>query len=652
MIQSIHCISLYEEKNLISCKEKNDCCFDNETKKIILKALKVLDKKNMAFIAHANSFPSLPGENTGFGTTNSAAARNLIDFVSGIFNAVQVGPAGKTKAIDSSPYTGTIFSNNPLFIDLEQLTHKEWKNILSEETYKNIVNNNPNKNVNKTAYSYIFGLQEEALKEAFKNFKAKKPTRLGLAFAKFKRENKFWLEKDALYEALIIEHGNDYWPNWSNDTDKRLLNPQNDEEKEVFAKRKQQLEEKYAEVIEFYAFCQFVVYEQNEKTKKYATSKNIKMIADRQVAFSDRDTWAYQSLFLDGWMLGCPPDYFSEDGQAWGFPVMNPEKLYNADGSLGEGGQLMKALYKKMFKENPGGVRIDHIVGLIDPWVYKAGRKPKIEEGAGRLFSSPEHSELSRFAIATLDDLNYEVEADKEKRIKKLTQEQIKQYGALIEKIVIAAAKECGLDKDAIVCEDLGTLTYPVESVMKEYDLQGMRLTQFVVPEKPEHPYRGANITERTWVMVGTHDNEPIAMWADQTANTHEGYLNGKNLAEDLWVDASEEEKEQIAVQLSKNAAFLTQTKLVEMFASKAQNIQIFFTDFLGIYDVYNRPGTSGDANWSLRIPDNFEEVYCNNLKEGKGLNLPLILKLAIEARGKEFADKNREIIEKLEKLI
>ncbi len=51
------------------------------------------------------------------------------------------------------------------------------------------------------------------------------------------------------------------------------------------------------------------------------------MIADRQVAFSDRDTWAYQSLFLDGWCLGCPPDYFSKDGQAWGFPVIDPKNF-------------------------------------------------------------------------------------------------------------------------------------------------------------------------------------------------------------------------------------------------------------------------------------------------------------------------------------
>ncbi|MBQ4123006.1 4-alpha-glucanotransferase [bacterium] len=635
------------------CNEQKQSPFSNvESKNIISEALKTLGKKHLAFIAHANSFPAEEGKNTGFGSINSNAAKKLMDFLSGIFTDVQLGPAGKTKSIDASPYTGTIFSNNPLFIDLEQLTTEKWFNILSLETYNRITQNNPKKDTNRTAYSYIFNVQEEALKEAFNNFKNANYEELKAQFEKYKEANKFWLEKDSLYEALSIEHNNDYWPMWNNEIDKRLYNPQNNEEKAQFGARIKELQEKYAEAIDFYSFCQFVISVQNTESREYAQSKGLKMIADRQVAFSDRDNWAYQSYFLPGWCLGCPPDYFSEDGQMWGFPVMDPEKLFNQDGSLGEGGILMKELYKKMFTENPGGVRIDHMVGLIDPWVYVSGRKPKVEEGAGRLYSSPEHPVLSKYAVATLDDLNHEVEADKEERILKLTDEQIRLYGRLVEKIVIGAAQEVGLDKDSIVCEDLGTLTMPVVSVMKEYDLQGMKLIQFVVPEKPMHPYRCKNINERSWAMVGTHDNEPIAMWANATVNTEAGYLNGKNLAEDLYPDASAEEKEQVAVRISKDAPFLTQTKFVELFACKAENIQIFFTDLLGLYDVYNRPGTSGDQNWSLRIPNNYEEVYNNNLKEGKALNLPLILKLAIEARGNQFASENQEIIRKLESIM
>lgn len=621
----------------------------NLSAKTIQEALKALGKKHLALIIHQSSFPSCKGEDTGFGNANSCEGRSIIDFSSGIFNVIQLGPAGKTKSCDSSPYTGTIFSNNPLFIDLKQLTTGEWGNILPEETFKEVVKNNPNKDSGKTAYSYIFKAQQNALKEAYENFKNWNAPKIKDAFNKYKEENSSWLDKDALYEALSIEHDNDYWPLWKSETDKNLLNPKSIEQKFEFGNRINELEKKYADEIEFYAFCQFIAHSQIETTKNYAITKNIKMIADRQVAFSDRDCWAYQSLFLEGWFLGCPPDYFSTDGQAWGFPVMNPEKLFNEDCSLGEGGLLMKALYKKMFKENPGGVRIDHIVGLIDPWVYKVGNKPKIEEGAGRLYSSPEHPELSKFAIATLENLNHEVEADKEKRIVGLNEQQIKLYGRLIEKIVIEAAKEEGLDKDAIVCEDLGTLTNPVAAVMEKYDLQGMRLTQFVVPDMPEHPYRCKNITKRTWAMVGTHDNEPISMWADSMINTHEGYLHAKNLAEDLFSENSN--PEEIITKLTQDAEFLSETKLVELFASEAENIQIFFTDYFGIKDVYNRPGTSGDSNWSLRLPNNFEEVFCENIKSNKALNLSLILGLAIKARGEKFSSKHTKLIEALKNI-
>ena len=605
---------------------------------VIQKALKTLDKKNFAFIIHSGSFPSAQGENTGFGTINSNGGKEVIDFAKGIFNAIQLGPAGKTKSCDSSPYTGTIFSGNPLFIDLKQLTTPEWNKILSVETYNSIVEGNPNKNTNKTAYSYIYKCQNEALEEAWKNFKTNGSTALKKEFESYKLENDYWLDKDSLYEALSIEHGNDYWPLWNSETDKNLFNPKSNEEKIEYAKRINEISKKYSDTIEQYKFIQFVLNKQNEKTREYAQKAGIKMIADRQVAFSDRDTWAYQSLFLDGWMLGCPPDYFSKDGQAWGFPVMNPDRMYNEDGSLDEGGILLKNLYKKMFKENPGGVRIDHIVGLIDPWVYKAGKKPRIEQGAGRLYSSPEHPELKKYAIARLEDLDPQLEADKEKRVKTLSKEQIHLYGRLIEKIVIAAAEEEGLDKDAIVCEDLGTLTNPVAAVMKEYGLQGMRLTQFVVPEKPDHPYRCKNIDAHCWAMVGTHDNEPIAMWANSMVNTHEGYLHVKNLVEDLFADC--DNKDDLITQMTKDPEFLKQTKLVEIFASKAENIQIFFTDFFNIYDVYNRPGTSGDENWSLRLPDNFKNLT--------PINLAKILKLAITARGRDFAEKHQDVIDEL----
>ncbi|MDD3419039.1 MAG: 4-alpha-glucanotransferase [Candidatus Gastranaerophilales bacterium] len=633
-----------------------------QLKKISKDALNALGKKNFALITHGASFPSQEGLNPGMGSPISEGATLLVDFASGIFNSIQLGPSGKTKAVDSSPYTGTIFSNNPLFIDLKPLVDSKWANILSVETLNDIIENNPNKHQPKVAYGYIFQKQDEALKEAFYNFVKKAKNKESLSpedkrtvekieknFQKFKKENQGWLEKDSIYEALSSKHGNDYWPLWTDELDKNLYNAKTKEAEEEAMERINSIKEEYADIIEFYSFCQYIISEQKEEMLSYAEEKGIKMIADRQVAFSDRDVWAYQHFFLEGWFLGCPPDYFSEDGQAWGFPIMDPEKTFNEDGSLSEGGKLLKSLYKKMFKENPGGVRIDHLVGLIDPWVYKRGSLPKVEEGAGRLFSSPEHPELSKYAVATIDDLDFELEPDKEYRVKTLTKEQIKKYGMLIEKIVIAAAKEEGLSKNEIICEDLGTVTYPVEQVMKEYELQGMRLTQFVVPEKPEHAYRCKNITENSWAMVGTHDNEPISRWANAMVNTHEAYLHAQNLTEDLLPKEREFQKDEMITRLTQDANYLRKVKLSEIFVSKAENIQIFFTDFFGIDDVYNKPGTSGDQNWSLSLPDNFEDFYFEQLKQDKGINLPEILKMAMESRGKDFILKHKDLITELE---
>ncbi len=617
------------------------CTLDKNKVSVIRKALKALGKKNFVFIMHNGSFPSVEGENTGFGTINSQAGKNFIDYASGLFDAIQMGPAGKTKSSDSSPYTGTIFSNNPLFIDLKELTTDKWHKILSEKTFKDIVDNNPNKDKNKTSYSYITKRQDEALTEAYENFLKLNDKKLNAEFDTYKIENDSWLDKDSLYEAFALENGTDYWPNWKNKADKNVFNPKSIEEKIEYGKRIDEMSKKYAKEIDKYKFIQFVLNKQNVETKKYADSKNIKMIADRQVAFSDRDCWAYQSLFLEGWCLGCPPDYFSKDGQAWGFPVIDPEKLYNSDGSLGEAGILMKNLFKKMFKENPGGVRIDHIVGLIDPWVYKAGKKPMPEQGAGRLYSSPEHPELSKYAIAKLEDLDTTLTSDKEKRVKSLTEEQIRLYGRLIEKIVIAAAKEEGLTKDSIVCEDLGTLTNPVAAVMKEYELLGMKLTQFTVPTEDDDPYRCKNITKKCWAMIGTHDNQPVSLWAKSLVHTHEGYLHVKNLVEDLFKEAPN--KDEIIVKMTNDENFLKETKLVELFACQAENIQIFFTDFFGMNQTYNTPGTSGDKNWSLRLPNNFAQM--------ETINLPLLLKKAIIARGSEFAKTNKNIIEELDEI-
>ena len=141
-------------------------------------------------------------------------------------------------------------------------------NILSAETYENIVLNNPNKDTNKTAYSYIYKKQDEALREAWENFKAKNDKKWMKEFSLYKMENDSWLDKDSLYEALSIEHGNDYWPLWDSETDKNLFNPKSIEQQLEFGKRIEEISKKYADDIDYYKFVQFVLNKQNEETLK------------------------------------------------------------------------------------------------------------------------------------------------------------------------------------------------------------------------------------------------------------------------------------------------------------------------------------------------------------------------------------------------
>ena len=143
-------------------------------------------------------------------------------------------------------------------------------------------------------------------------------------------------------------------------------------------------------------------------------------------------------------------------------------------------------------------------------------------------------------------------------------------------------------------------------ATLEKYGLQGMKLVQFVVAEEEDHPYRCKNITPNSWAMVGTHDNEPIRMWADSVVNTAEVDPHVDNLMQDLF--ETFENKDEIKHELYTDGQFLAFAKLVEIFASKAENIQIFFTDFFGINQVYNKPGTSGDPNWTLRLSEDFKE--------------------------------------------
>lgn len=92
--------------------------------------------------------------------------------------------------------------------------------------------------------------------------------------------------------------------------------------------------EKYGETIDYYLFLQYILYKQWIDIKKYANSKNVKIIGDMPVypVFDSAETKYHANCFemKDGkftFESGTPPDYFNSDGQKWNSPVYDVENL-------------------------------------------------------------------------------------------------------------------------------------------------------------------------------------------------------------------------------------------------------------------------------------------------------------------------------------
>jgi hypothetical protein len=95
----------------------------------------------------------------------------------------------------------------------------------------------------------------------------------------------------------------------------------------------------------------------------------------------------------------------------------------------------------------------------------------------------------------------------------------------------------------------------------------------------------------------------------------------------------------------------LVQAKLADLFACRARNVMIFFSDLLGLLDIYNAPGSVNEENWTLRVPPDYPRDYREKLSRDAALNLPLALAMALRAGGEAFRTRHRELISALERV-
>jgi 4-alpha-glucanotransferase len=621
---------------------------DRPLRPIVRDALAALGVRRLLLGIHDPAFPSLPREDVGRGSPYSDGAGDLLELAAALgFDGLQLGPQGATSAVNPSPYDGTLFSRNPLSVALAPLTRPEWGSILDEATLEAIVAARPGA-ADRVSYAYAFETMGRALAEATARFRALRARRAGgvvaelaAAFDAFRAAHAGWLARDALYDLLQRRHGGRSWREWPPaDREHGAVEPGPDGAALLAA---------HADAVEEYAFVQFLAHAQHAALWERGGRLGLALFGDLQVGMSERDAWAAQALVLPDWRMGAPPSRTDPGGQAWNYPVLDPRlrRARDASGARGDGPALrfFRARVRKLLAEYDG-MRIDHPHGLVCPWVYRAGPDPDAAVRAGaRLFESPglpDHPELAAFAIARQDQLDASVPRHADAWVTTLDREQVDRYAELLD-VVMESAR----DREDIAAEILSTQPYPLRRVIERHGLGRFRVTQKADLASPDDVYRGENAGPRDWIMLGSHDTRPIWILADGWVATGASRAHAEYLASRLLADG--EDRDGWIRAVASDPLALAQAHFAALFVGPARNVMVFFSDLFGDRARYNTPGRVSDANWSVRLPADFAEVYARRVPAGRALDLPRALARAMRSRGASFVSAHRQLLEALE---
>lgn len=164
----------------------------------------------------------------------------------------------------------------------------------------------------------------------------------------------------ALWCALAEQHGPD-WRAWP----PRLRIPQS---AEVAAARA-----RLAGQARFHAWLQWLADAQLAAAQQAARAAGMRTGIIRDLAVGSHpggaDAWAWQDVLVPGMSVGAPPDEFNQRGQDWNQPPWHPQRL------AGQGYAPLAGLIGAGLR-HAGGLRVDHVMGLLRLWWVPAGMRP------------------------------------------------------------------------------------------------------------------------------------------------------------------------------------------------------------------------------------------------------------------------------------
>jgi 4-alpha-glucanotransferase len=283
----------------------------------------------------------------------------------------------------------------------------------------------------------------------------------------------------------------------------------------------------------------------------------IGLIADLAVGFDPlgAEAAAWPQAVLHGLELGAPPDAFNADGQVWGITGYSPTGLVQT--GFAPFIELLRAVMR-----DRGGVRIDHILGLLRLWTVPRGA----QQGEGAYLRYPLQDLLRLLAI------------------------------------------ESWRHRAIVIGEDLGVVPPGIREELSRQGVMGMDVLMFTRDRDgrflPPSQWRADAVAMTTThdlpTLLGWRGSVDIA-WRQRMGLLKPGQHDADVAARDADVAALVEAVDAVGLDLPDTpAAWRTFTA-----ASPAPLALLPAEDAMQLEEQPNLPGTvEGHPNWRRRLPD------------------------------------------------
>ncbi|MBO4427097.1 MAG: 4-alpha-glucanotransferase [Bacteroidales bacterium] len=244
--------------------------------------------------------------------------------------------------MDSYPYNAnSTFALHPQFINLPAAGVKvtaAYKKMRAE------LNALP-----KIDYVKVNAAKTKLLKEVFAGPEGKKVLE-SENYRDFFDANAHWLLPYAVFCALRDENGTPDFTQWGPYAKYSLKKA-----KDYYSAHKDE--------VDYHCFVQYHLDKQLKEVRVYAHARGVAFKGDLPIGISRTsvDAWCHPDLFNMDSQCGAPPDAFAVDGQNWGFPTYNWDKMAEDHYAWWKSRLGKMAEYFDAF-------RIDHILGFFRIW--------------------------------------------------------------------------------------------------------------------------------------------------------------------------------------------------------------------------------------------------------------------------------------------